>query len=57
MQSITETYVAMATYDEPFDPAMLGCSPAELEFNVESLRDLTHANHDGCPELRLWKEQ
>jgi len=55
MQSITETYVAMATYDEPFDPAMLGCSPAELEVNVESLRDLTHANHDGCPELRLWE--
>ena len=51
MQSITETYVAMQHYNDTPNPALLGCSPAELEFNVESLRDLTHAEHDGCPEL------
>jgi len=55
MSCITETYVAMATYNDTHNPAMLGCSPAELDYCVEDERPLTFANHDGCPELRLWE--
>jgi len=39
-----------------WDDSLLGCSPAELSYNVESERDPSWADHDGCPELRLYTD-
>ena len=56
MRSIIETYVAMATYNDTPSSNELGASPAELEYNPESERLPIWADHDGCPELRLWED-
>lgn len=39
-----------------WDDTLLGCSPAELFHNVEQGREISFADHDGCPELRLWED-
>lgn len=39
-----------------WDDSLLGSSPAELLYCVEEERELSFAEHDGCPELRLWED-
>jgi len=39
-----------------WDSTKLGCSPAELERNPEEQRSYCFADHEGCPELRLWED-
>ena len=40
-----------------WDSSQLGCSPAELAANVEQDRERSWADHEGCPELRLWDDR
>ena len=40
-----------------WDDTLLGCSPTELFHNVEQDREISFADHQGCPELRLWEEE
>jgi hypothetical protein len=39
-----------------WDDTLLGCSPTELFHNVEQDREISFADHQGCPELRLWED-
>lgn len=36
------------------DNSNLGASPAELDYNIEQERPKNWADHEACPELRLW---
>lgn len=43
-------------HESLWDSTKLGCSPAELDCNPELDREFSFADHDGCPELRLWED-
>ena len=46
----------LAHYESLWDSTKLGCSPAELGYDIEAERQPIWADHDGCPELRLWED-
>lgn len=54
--AVVSTYVAMQHYNDNPSSKELGASPAELDFNPESTREIYFVDHSGCPELRLWED-